>query len=257
MQNITGYLSQRYNANIKTTPQLFHNLSEQALGRLLSNAVVKSYAANTLLIEQGSRPDYIYLVLSGAVKTLRLDAEGNEAIIRLLEPGDTCMEAVLYMNIPSPITVQTTSKADILHIPYAAIRQMVLCENQLSQNLLAIIARHYKNAIHQVDAMSIKSPVQRLGYYLLIKHLEKGGSSTSFELPFKKSTIANYLGMTPETFSRALKEVKKLGIDTDGDTITLKDTFALCTFCDTDTASLCGKEDKTDCLNCPIYDKTS
>jgi CRP-like cAMP-binding protein len=78
-------------------------------------------------------------------------------------------------------------------------------------NLLRIVSRHYKNAMHQIEAMNIKSPLQRVGYYFLLKHIEQGHENLDFKLPFKKQVVANYLGMTPETFSRTLKQMKDIG----------------------------------------------
>lgn len=71
------------------------------------------------------------------------------------------------------------------------------------------------------------------------------------ELPFQKQLIANHLGMTPETFSRSLKEIKKLGIDVERDSVTLRDAYALCHFCDTDTAFMCTDENRAECPTCP------
>jgi CRP-like cAMP-binding protein len=116
------------------------------------------------------------------------------------------------------------------------------------------VTRHYKNAMHQIDAMKIKSPLQRVGYYFLTKHLEAGHDSLEFTLPFKKQTIANYLGMTPETFSRTLKADESHGYQMlSDDTIRMKDAFSLCHFCDADTASLCDRQHKDNCGDCPLH----
>ena len=127
---------------------------------------------------------------------------------------------------------------------------LALKDPQFANNLLKIVTHHYKKAVHQIDAMTIKSPVERVGYYFLEQHLQQGHDSMEFELPFKKSLIANHLGITPETFSRALKQIKEMGIKIDGDKIRLEDAFALCHFCDLDIAQHCEVEKKEDCSSC-------
>ncbi|MGN7439387.1 MAG: Crp/Fnr family transcriptional regulator [Alcanivorax sp.] len=234
-------------------PQLFENLSEESLQTLLQHSVMQDFETGRLLVQQGDKPEYIYLIIEGSLKTTRIGEEGEEATIRLLEAGDTCMEAVMFMGGPSPINVQAMSDVRLLMIPEKIIKTHILEDNQFSINLLCIVTRHYKNAMHQIDAMNIKSPLQRVGYYFLLKHLDQGHDKLDFKLPFKKQVVANYLGMTPETFSRTLKQMKEMGISVEDDTIKMQDAYCLCHFCDSDTAALCPTHDKQDCKECPLH----
>jgi CRP-like cAMP-binding protein len=56
---------------------------------------------------------------------LRLNEDGGEATIRMLEPGDTCMEAVLFMGGPSPISVQTMTKCKLADHPGAHRQELM------------------------------------------------------------------------------------------------------------------------------------
>lgn len=237
----------------KKKPQLFEGLSEESLQTLLQHSFLKEFENGQLLVQQGDIPQFVYLIIDGTLKTSRMSAEGEEATIRLLESGDVCMEAVLFMGGPSPIDVRAMGAATVLLIPDKVIKTHVLEDARFSVNLLKIVTRHYKNAMHQIDAMQIKSPVQRVGYYFLLKHLEQGHNSLEFSLPFRKQSIASYLGMTPETFSRTLKKMKEMGIEVEDDTIKMKDSFTLCHFCDSDTEALCLRHNEEKCQQCPLH----
>lgn len=239
--------------NQSKRPQLFERLSEESQRRIFECSVLKNFEKNRLLVQQGDTPEFVYLVLSGSIKTFRINDEGEEATIRMLEPGDTCMEAVMFMGGPSPINVQTITDSETLLIPERIIKRLVFEDTQFSVNLLRIVTRHYKNAMHQIDAMNIKSPLQRIGYYFLLKHIEQGNENLEFKLPFKKQMVANYLGMTPETFSRSLKQMREMGISVDDDTINLMDAHCLCHFCDFDTAALCPEHDREVCQFCTLH----
>ena len=233
-------------------PQLFDGLTESSVQKILAHSTIQEYDASKILVQQGDIPEGIYVVIEGALKTLRLNEDGEEAIIRMLQPSDTCMEAVLFMGGPSPISVEAMTKCKLLIIPEKIVKSHVMTDARFAVNILRVVTRHYKNAIHQIDAMQLKSPLQRIGYYFLTKHLEAGHESLEFVLPFKKQVIANYLGITPETFSRALKQMRDLGINVSDDTIRMKDAYALCHFCDADTAALCPKH-TDDCADCPLH----
>jgi CRP-like cAMP-binding protein len=229
---------------------LFEGLSENNLQLLLSNSVLKNFEAGRELVQQGDEVTYLYFVVEGQVKTLRSNEDGDEATIRMLLPGDTFMDAVIFMGGNSPISARATKNSKLLLIPARLIRQQVIRDGQLAKNLLQIITKHYKTAMQQIDSIITKSPVERLGYFFLKQHLEQNPSSLDINLPFQKSMIANHLGMTPETFSRALKKMKLMGIDISQEQISMKDSFVLCHFCDSDTVSSCPRQNSSECPLC-------
>lgn len=239
--------------NTNRKPQIFENLGHESLHTILKNSTLHNYDAGRLLIQQGDTPTHLYLIIKGSLKTLRANEDGDESIIRLLKDGESCMEAVIFMGGPSPINVQVIDDAQLLLIPSALIKTHVLADTQFATNIIKVVTKNYKSALHQIDGMSIKSPVQRVGYYLLEQHLENKHNSLAFELPFKKSMIASHLGMTPETFSRTLSKIKTMGIDVNGETIKMEDSFSLCHFCDPDLAHICSNTQKEECPNCPLH----
>lgn len=236
-------------------PQLFKGLSADTLQEILNNSAIQNFDSGVTLVQQGDEPTHVYFIIEGNIRTLRTNVDGDEATIRLLEPGNTCMEAVLFMGVPSPITVQVSKDARLMLISGNFVKNLVLRDHQFSANILEIVTYHYKNAMHQIDSISIKTPLQRVGYYFLQKHLEQDPKNMLFELPFKKSTIANHLGMTPETFSRALGQIKKMGIEVDGEKIRMEEAYALCHFCDLDSAHECTLSNKEECSHCPMQRK--
>lgn len=234
------------NADDSTAP-LFLGLTEGSIQALLSNSIMQKFPAGKQLVQQGDTPVHLYFIIDGTAKTLRYSPEGGEATIRLLHAGETFMDAVIFMGGKSPISVVALEDSRFLMVPAETVRRHALHDSQFAYNLLKIVTRHYKNAIQQIDSIITKSPVERLGYYFLKKHLEQGSDSMEISLPFQKSMIANHLGMTPETFSRALHQIKKLGVDVDQEKLTLRDAYALCHFCDPDTAHICPKFNTDGC----------
>lgn len=245
-------LQRRRHARAKETGvddsvSLFQGLSDESLQTLLSNSHMSGFSGGQEIVQQGDNPGFLYFIIQGGVKTLRYSTEGEEATIRMLKPGETFMDAVIFMGGKSPINAKAIENSKLLMIPAETVRRHALHDSQFACNLLKIITRHYKAAMQQIDSIVTKNPVERVGYYFLKQHLEQGHDSMDVALPFQKSTIANHLGMTPETFSRALNQIKKMGIDVDQENLTLKDAYALCHFCDLDTAHNCPKFKTEDC----------
>ncbi len=240
-------LSLSQTPNSDSPVSLFQGLSEDNLQNLLSNSTVRAVEQGREIIQQGDEVNYLYFIVEGSVKTLRSSADGDEATIRMLKAGDTFMDAVIFMGGTSPIRATALKPSKLLMIPAQIIRQQVLRDGQLGENLLHIVTWHYKNAMQQIDSIVTKTPVERLGYYFLKLHMDQNPDSLDIELPFQKSMIANHLGMKPETFSRALKKLKEMGIDVDHEKISMREAYSLCHFCDPDTAYTCPKHGTPDC----------
>jgi CRP/FNR family transcriptional regulator, dissimilatory nitrate respiration regulator len=232
-------------------PLIFENLTEQSLEKIIAESDLHTIGTHCILVQQGDEPTCIYLIVQGGLRTYRSDSSGNEVTIRMLGPGDICMEAVIFMGGPSPISVETVDHSVVLMIPQRVVKLHVLEDAQFATNLLRILARHYTNTMRQIDGMHMKKPLQRVGSYFLQRHLEAGHDSLDIVLPFQKKLIANYLGMAPETFSRVLKQMRRYGVTVGSRRIRLHDSFTLCHFCDTDTAALCPHRKHPGYSNCP------
>ncbi|PJB73002.1 MAG: Crp/Fnr family transcriptional regulator [Alphaproteobacteria bacterium CG_4_9_14_3_um_filter_47_13] len=226
---------------------LFQGLSENSLQTLLSSSHMKEISAGQQILQQGDTPENLYYILEGKVKTQRFSLDGAEVTIRLLGKGETFMDAVIFMGGKSPVGAQTTEDCRFLMIPAETVRRQAFNDSQFACNLLQIVTRHYKTAIQQIDSITIKNPIERLGYYFLKLHIENGSNNMDITLPFKKSMIANHLGMTPETFSRTLNQIKKMNVNINQGKLTMRDAYALCHFCDPDTANTCSRFGSEDC----------
>ena len=78
---------------------------------------------------------------------------------------------------------------------------------------------------------------------------EKSGDKTqNIQLKCDKSTIASYLGINPETFSRTLRKLKDDGeISIEQSNITLLQKQSLCKYCDSETSAKCNLRSSNFC----------
>jgi CRP-like cAMP-binding protein len=111
--------------------------------------------------------------------------------------------------------------------------------------MLASMARRLQSKIQDIAMLSLQSATQRIVAYILgavgagsddpvggtgvnADDARPGARSTSIELPALKQVLASRLGMTPETFSRAMRALTDKGlIRADGAVIQIADIAAL------------------------------
>jgi CRP-like cAMP-binding protein len=128
-------------------------------------------------------------------------------------------------------------------------------ENQIQKNLLLAnnffneIAAQNKNLINQLVQLKLGNSKQKLGQFLLGISFEKGATkSKNFSLKCDKSVVASYLGMKPETFSRALQKLKIDGeIEVKKNEIILQHEKSLCNYCNEEIATKCGHKKHLSC----------
>lgn len=71
------------------------DLSAEHLGELARHGVIRSYAKNTVIVNEGDATDSLYIVLAGRVKVYVADENGKEATLNIEGPGSYFGEMIL------------------------------------------------------------------------------------------------------------------------------------------------------------------
>lgn len=76
------------------------------------------------------------------------------------------------------------------------------------------LAIHFRTVTKHVKELKLRSSIERVAAYLLRQDAETGMTGR-FTLPCEKRQLAAYLGMTPESLSRALAGLRPYGVIVD------------------------------------------
>ena len=95
--------------------------------------------------------------------------------------------------------------------------------------MLASASRHLKFLVEQIEQIKVLSAPQRIADFLIDQCAQREGACT-VELPYEKSLIASRLGMKPESFSRALKRLRPLGVTVQREKASIADLRVLMRF---------------------------
>lgn len=180
----------------KFEPELIDEINQ--LGQL------KKYKTGKVLIDFGSYVKNIPLVLSGAIKVVREDAEGRELFLYFLGGGDTCaMSLTCCINQKkSEIKAVVEEDAEVMMIPlhymdgwmkYSSWRQFVFS----SYN------QRFEEMLNAVDSLAFMKLDERLMNYLL----DCKQSSGDFSVHKTHQQIAQDLNTSRVVVSRLLKKL--------------------------------------------------
>jgi CRP-like cAMP-binding protein len=196
---------------------LFDGIAPIELEALLGciGARQKNYLKDEYIINAGDDVTGVGIVLAGSVQVLKEDKDARRTILAGLSIGDIFQEVFACAGIKkSPVTVLATSSADILFVDYEKIVHS--CANscnfhsRLISNMLRILAGKNLDLNKKIDFLSIKSLRERLTAYLLEQSTMS--MSRSFELPFDRSGVADYLNADRSAVSRELSRMKQEGL---------------------------------------------
>lgn len=198
-----------------------------------------------VLFRRGAPATGFYVVREGLMQLSVSNSEGMVKVVEILRPGGAFGHAVMFVHQPYPVDATALEDAHLVFIPAAAVDQVLDEDPAMARIMLSSMARRLQSKIQDIAMLSLQSATQRIVAYILgavgAGPLSVGGgvgttaddagpcaSSTSIELPALKQVLASRLGMTPETFSRAMRSLSEKGlIRPDGAVVRIPDVAAL------------------------------
>lgn len=206
---------------------LFAALNQAQWERLVPHLNQCELGAGTRLFFKNDLATAFYVVKSGTIKLYRLSAQGQEKIMRVVKPGQSFAESVLFSDQPHyPVSALALQKSLVVAIEREAYLDLLresfdTCRAVMAQMTMRIYANW-----DEIEGLSLHSSGARVAHYLL--KLLANTSDPTLQLPSRKGIIAAQLGLAPETFSRALRRLSDSGvIHVEGSTIIVKDRAAL------------------------------
>lgn len=196
---------------------------------MLSHRIVRSHERGELLFQQGDPATCCSLVLDGWVKLYRQTTDGNEVVVSLFTVGESFAEAMMFCGGRYPATAEVVTSARILHIDGQLLRDAILRDPQISFDMLAASSMHLRRLVEQVEQLKAQSAPKRIASFLLSLTAARCGP-VRIELPYEKLLIANRLRMKPESFSRALRQLRGTGVVVEREFIRIDDVARLSAF---------------------------
>ena len=195
-------------AFLASTP-LFRGLSREMREKLVRISVKKSFAKGKEIFSQGEEARGFYLVLSGRVKVYKLSFQGRRQILNIVGPGEPVGEVAVFQGVSYPAYAQALEDSLLLYFPRRAFVELIKENPSLALGMLAVLSRRLRRLTGLVEELSLKEVPSRLAAYIL--RLSRKGEREAV-LKVTKGQLAEMLGTSPETLSRALARLSSQGL---------------------------------------------
>ena len=194
---------------------LFQESAAEELARLAKGCVLRNFARGEMVFRVGDACGEFHVAVIGQVKLFALSPAGQEKVIEIIGPGNTFAEALMFTGRPYVVSAQAVTEAMVLSVKKDAVLAEIERDPRFSLRMLAGISRRLHGLVRDVKAYSLHSGAQRvIGYLLRDVPLDDNcpGDPVVVSLPVSKATIASRLSLTPEYFSRVLRELESMGL---------------------------------------------
>lgn len=181
------------------------------LGQLSRSRVILSefrYDSGTEIFGQAEPADYIYQVIEGAVRSHKLLSDGRRQIGAFHLIGDIFgLENGAEHRFTAEAIVDTTVRL----IKRCSLEHAAESDAMVALDLLNMTTSNLQHAEEHMLLLGRKTSLERVAAFLLEMDRRLSAAGV-MALPMCRRDIADYLGLTLETVSRALSQLHGKGI---------------------------------------------
>ena len=177
-----------------------------------SNPIVSlnefTYKKGTEIYGEKEPADYVYQVKSGAVRSYKLLSDGRRQIGAFHLAGDIFgLENGNEHRFTAEAIVDTTVRL----IKRQSLELVAESDAMVARNLLSMTTSNLQHAEDHMLLLGRKTSLERVAAFLLEMDKRLSGVNV-MALPMSRRDIADYLGLTLETVSRAISHLHDLGV---------------------------------------------
>lgn len=195
---------------------LFHGLSCKEIEHALIclHAEEKTYRKGQRVLRAGETTSRMGLVLEGSVFIENNDLWGNRNILSLAEAGQFFAETYAFLKTePLLVDVTANEKSSILFLDIGSLSDIpspTAWQVRIISNLLMISSQKNLHLSGRSFHTAPKSIRGRVMSYLNTVALQK--KSASFDIPFDRQQLADYLNVERSALSKELGKMQKDGL---------------------------------------------
>lgn len=189
---------------------LFKALDAAALDRLAACTTRRRLRRGETLFRKGESAIGMYVVACGEIKLISTPSARVSRLSGIVGPGQSFGEPVMFLERPTLVEAQAASDALVLQVPKEAVFAELERDPKFARRMIAGLSQRIEKLVHELDRQALGSGAERFVTYLLRQG--HGDAALVVTLPATKAEVASQLNLTPEHFSRILRDLVAAGL---------------------------------------------
>lgn len=194
---------------------LFAQMTDPELDDVLASAVSRRYAAGTAVFEQGQPAEHFFVLLHGRLRVTQVTPEGQQMVVRMVNPGDLFGIAKALRRPDYPGTSTAVVESLALAWPMAAWDGILERHPALAVNAMQTIGGRLQEAHARLRELATEEVERRVAHAVLRLASQSGKKEAGgirIDFPVSKQDIAEMTGTTLHTVSRILSAWEAAGL---------------------------------------------
>jgi len=192
------------------TVPLLSGLDTGELVRLSEITREKTYPKGSVILFEDDPGDSLFIVRDGRVKVVLVGEDGREVILGVLGIGEHFGELALIDDQPRSAHVIAMEDAGLLVLRREDFRRHVEANPKVAWSLLGALSKRLRRADDKIGGLVLLDVPGRIAR-LLLDFAEESGTEL-VERPLTHQTIAQMIGASRETVSRAMRDFQDAGM---------------------------------------------
>ncbi len=197
--------------------ELFSGMDSDSISSFLEcmGAIVRKYSKDEIIFHMGDYTKQIAIILVGSVLTVKEDIWGRRHILAIIKSGETLAESFAAAK-ESILTVNAIANSDCELLFLNIDKMLSVCSlacdahNRVIRNLISVLAEKNLLFNEKITHMSRRTTREKLLSYLSSEARKQ--KSLSFDIPFDRQQLADYLSVERAAMSVELSKLQKDGL---------------------------------------------
>lgn len=202
---------------VLSNSELFSGMEPNSISSFLEcmGAIIRKYSKDEIIFHMGDYTKQIAIILTGSVLTVKEDIWGRRHIVAMIKSGETIAESFAAAK-KSILTVNAMANSDCELLFLNIDKLLSVCSsacdahNRVIRNLISVLAEKNLKFNEKISHMSRRTTREKLLSYLSSEaRIQK---SLSFDIPFDRQQLADYLSVERAAMSVELSKLQKDGL---------------------------------------------
>ena len=199
-------------------------IGELTRDSLVARSMLHRLPAGALAFDQAETPAFAQFLIEGSLKLVGVRGD-SEAVIEIARPHDLILPAAVITGMPYLLRARVFEEAQLLLVAADAFREALAADNAFCRAVLEFVAGQLRRQIRATKGHRLRSAEERVAAYIAGLRTRDAGEA-EVTLILDKGEIAAHVGMTRETFSRALSGLSAHGVAVEGRLLRIADIAA-------------------------------
>lgn len=182
-------------------------ICENTIQEINKNKECCRYMPGAAIYQDGDLVDHLYIVFVGKIQIIKQSSIGRNFIISMLHPGDCLNPLSFFGNGYVDVTAEALEPTTLIRLKHEAVLRILADDAELQPRIIYAGTERMRTVVDRLINMMTENAESRV--YKLLVTLTSRYQET---IPFTHHELADMLGVTRETVTRAISNLSSVGI---------------------------------------------